>query len=146
MERITSMEFCPRSHPDLRAPLHGERILPNTHSKNVVKVPLYRNRKKVMPKSRTASSMRVPILFCLKKFHYVLLSRDLRLGSRDDDKRVRPCPPTRRSGAQRRRMEYSNRRECIRPPFSLHSMQSGAVLSVDCGCGWPSHNSYISCV
>jgi hypothetical protein len=147
VERITSMEFCPRSHPDLRAPLHGERILPNTHSKNVVKVPLYRNRKKVMPKSRTASSMRVPILFCLKKFHYVLLSRDLRLGSRDDDKRVRPCPPTRRSGAQRRQNGVLQPPRMYPPSvFIAHSMQSGAVLSVDCGCGWPSHNSYIFCV
>src|SRR5882757_5189716 len=45
VERITSIEFCPRSHPDLRAPQHGERILPNTHSKSVVRIPLYRNRK-----------------------------------------------------------------------------------------------------
>ena len=33
VERITSIEFCPRSRPDLRAPHHGERILPSTHSK-----------------------------------------------------------------------------------------------------------------
>jgi hypothetical protein len=39
VERITSIEFCPRSHPDLRAPQHGERILPNTRSKNVVRFP-----------------------------------------------------------------------------------------------------------
>ncbi len=32
VERITSIEFYLRSHPDLRAPLLGERILPNTHS------------------------------------------------------------------------------------------------------------------
>jgi hypothetical protein len=41
-------------------------------------------------------------------------------------RRGRACPPG--SGTQRRKMEYSNRRECIRPPSSLHT-QSGALGS-----------------
>jgi hypothetical protein len=74
------MEFCPRSHPDLRAPQHGERILPNTHSKNVARFPYIEIEKNYAEIE----------LFCLK---CVQPSRDLELGARDDDKRVRPCPP-----------------------------------------------------
>lgn len=55
VERITSIEFCPRSHPDLRAPHHGERILPNTRSKNVVRFP-YIEIEKLMPRIEFASS------------------------------------------------------------------------------------------
>jgi hypothetical protein len=66
VERITSMEFCPRSHPDLRAPQHGERILPNTHSKNVVRFP-YIEIEKINAEIEFASSNSV----LSEKFHYV---------------------------------------------------------------------------
>ncbi len=83
VERITSIEFYPRSHPDLRVPHHGERILPNTHSKQ---------KNVVLPLSKRLC--RVQVLFCLKR-STVKLSRDFEKCARDD-KRVRPCSP--RSG------------------------------------------------
>ena len=50
----------PRSHPDLRAPQHGERIPPNTHSKNVVRFSYIEI---VMPKSSLRVLLEVYVVF-----------------------------------------------------------------------------------
>jgi Isocitrate lyase family len=114
VERITSIEFCPRSHPDLRAPHHGERILPNIHSKNCTRVPPISKSKNYMPKIEFA------FLFCP-----VHLSRDLKFGARDG-KRVRPCPPyPPRSGTNF--TEWSTPTAAnVSAPSSLHT-QSAAL-------------------